>query len=80
MNVDPEAGCDATSESVVGRRTKLVSGFIMEHQWHAGLLAAGRRLTSNATNVNQRKPVSYVIAPHRGGWFANNSRGCVKII
>jgi hypothetical protein len=36
---------------------------LIEHQWQAGLLAAARRTFSNATNANQRKPVSCVIAP-----------------
>jgi hypothetical protein len=34
----------------------------MTHQWQAGLLAANRRITTNATNANPRKPVSCVIA------------------
>lgn len=39
-------------------------GFDRAH-WPAGLLAVHPPHTGNATNVNQRKPVSCVIAPSR---------------
>jgi hypothetical protein len=59
-----QASRRATSVKDGACGTKLLNG-LYKHQWQAGLLAAARRTFSNATNANQRKPVSWVIAPPR---------------
>ena len=49
---------DATSESVGGRRAKLLNGFGVEHQWQAGLQLPFRATPIESPATRQCKPVS----------------------
>ncbi len=62
-----EQSHDATSESVVGRRTELLNGFIMEHQWQAGLQLPFRVVPIEPPATHECKPVSPAKRCHQGG-------------
>ena len=66
---------DATSESVVGRRAKLLNGFVVEHHWQAGLQLPFRAATIEPSATRQGKPVSPAKRCHQGGLWALKKLG-----